>query len=77
MFSDVIREAAARYSDTPLYVTPDGGALSYAELDRLSDGVAAACLAARGGAPATVVALSSPRGPPTPWPTPPRPRSAP
>lgn len=62
MFSDVIREAAARYSDTPLYVTPDGAALSYAELDSLSDGVAAA-FRARGVGPGTVVALVLPSGP--------------
>ena len=34
-WATIVREAAARYGDTPLYVTPDGGALSYAELDRL------------------------------------------
>ena len=62
MFADVIREAAARYGDTPLYVTPDGSELSYAGLDRLSDEVAAG-LSARGVRPDDVVALVLPSGP--------------
>ncbi len=40
MLGDVIREAAARYGDTALYVSPDGHELSYAALDRVSDRVA-------------------------------------
>ncbi len=62
MFDDVIREAAARYGDTPLYVTPDGNELSYAALDRLSDEVAAG-LYARGVRAHDVVALVLPSGP--------------
>jgi acyl-CoA synthetase (AMP-forming)/AMP-acid ligase II len=62
MLGDVIREAAARYGDTPLYVTPDGRELSYAALDRLSDHVALG-LAGRGVGAGDVVALVLPSGP--------------
>ena len=62
MFDDVIREAAARYGDTPLYVTPDGTELSYADLDRLSDEVVEG-LHARGVRAGDVVALVLPSGP--------------
>ncbi|HVA03138.1 MAG TPA: class I adenylate-forming enzyme family protein [Acidimicrobiales bacterium] len=62
MFDDVIREAAARYGDTPLYVTPDGSELSYAALDRLSDEVVEG-LHARGVGAGDVVALVLPSGP--------------
>ncbi len=61
MLGDVIREAAARYGEHPLYVTPDGHELSYAALDRLSDG-AALGLAARGVRGGDVVALVLPSG---------------
>ena len=62
MLGDVIREAAARYGDTALYVSPDGSALSYAALDRLSDEVAGG-LRRRGVGPGDVVALVLPSGP--------------
>ena len=62
VLGDVVREAAARYGDTPLYVTPDGRELSYAALDRLSDDVAAG-LRARGVQVDDVVALLLPSGP--------------
>ncbi len=62
MLGDVVREAAARYGDTPLYVTPEGGELSYAALDRLSDGVAGG-LHVRGVRVGDVVALVLPSGP--------------
>ncbi len=62
MLGDVIREAASRYGDTPLYVSPDGHELSYAALDRLSDDVAAG-LRARGVRVDDVVALVLPSGP--------------
>ncbi len=62
MFGDVIREAAARYGDTPLYVTPDGSELSYAALDGLSDEVGEA-MRARGVCADDVVALLLPSGP--------------
>ena len=62
MLGEVIREAAARYGDTPLYVSPGGHELSYAALDRLSDDVAAG-LRARGVGAGDVVALVLPSGP--------------
>ncbi|MGA2520113.1 MAG: AMP-binding protein [Acidimicrobiales bacterium] len=61
MLGDVVREAGARYGDTPLYVTPGGAVLTYAELDRLSDEVAFG-LRARGVAVGDVVALLLPSG---------------
>lgn len=62
MLGDVVREAAARYGDTALYVAPDGHELSYGALDRLSDEVAAGLLA-RGVRPGDVVALLLASGP--------------
>jgi acyl-CoA synthetase (AMP-forming)/AMP-acid ligase II len=62
VLGDVVREAAARYRDTPLYVTPDGRQLSYAALDRLSDDVAGS-MRARGVHADDVVALLLPSGP--------------
>jgi acyl-CoA synthetase (AMP-forming)/AMP-acid ligase II len=62
MLGEVIREAAARYGDRPLYVSPDGHELSYAALDRLSDDVAVG-LRARGVGADDVVALVLPSGP--------------
>ena len=62
VFDDVIREAARRYRDSPLYVTPDGNELSYAELDHLSDEVASG-LRARGVRAGDVVALVLGSGP--------------
>jgi acyl-CoA synthetase (AMP-forming)/AMP-acid ligase II len=62
VLGEVIREAAARYGDTPLYVSPDGHVLSYAALDRLSEDVAAG-LRARGVGADDVVALVLPSGP--------------
>ncbi len=62
MLADVVRRAAARYGDTPLYVSPDGQVLTYAGLDRLSDEVAAG-LRARGVGGGEVVALLLPSGP--------------
>jgi acyl-CoA synthetase (AMP-forming)/AMP-acid ligase II len=61
VLGDVVREAAARYGDTPVYVTPEGATLSYAELDRLSDDVARG-LAARGIGAGDLVALLLPSG---------------
>jgi acyl-CoA synthetase (AMP-forming)/AMP-acid ligase II len=57
----VVREAAVRYGDTPLYVAPDGAVLSYRDLDERSDDVAAG-LAARGVRRGDVVALLLPSG---------------
>jgi acyl-CoA synthetase (AMP-forming)/AMP-acid ligase II len=62
VLGDVVREAAARYGDTALYVAPDGHELSYGALDRLSDEVAAGLLA-RGVRPGDVVALLLASGP--------------
>jgi len=61
MLGDVVREAAARYGDGALYVTPDGLELSYRALDRLSDEVANG-LRARGVRSGDVVALVLPSG---------------
>jgi acyl-CoA synthetase (AMP-forming)/AMP-acid ligase II len=62
MLGAIAAEAAARYGDTPAYVTPDGGSLSYAELDALSDDVARG-LVARGVGPGDLVGLVLPSGP--------------
>lgn len=61
MLGDVIGEAAARYGDTALYVSPDGHELSYAALHRVSDRVAQGLLA-RGVRAGDVVALVLPSG---------------
>jgi acyl-CoA synthetase (AMP-forming)/AMP-acid ligase II len=55
----VIRRAAADHADVAAYVAPDGWAVTYRELDRLSDEVAAG-YAARGLGAGAVVALSLP-----------------
>jgi non-ribosomal peptide synthetase component E (peptide arylation enzyme) len=57
----IVKEAAARYADTPLYVTPEGTTLSYAELDDLSDAVAAG-LTRRGIREGDLVGLLLPSG---------------
>ncbi len=62
MLGDVVREAAVRYGETAAYVTADGLALSYGQLDRLSDEVASG-LRARGVREGDVVALLLPSGP--------------
>ena len=41
MLGDVVREAARRFGDTPVIVTEEGHSLTYTQLDRLSDEVAA------------------------------------
>jgi len=58
-----VREAAARFGDAPVYVTPDGATLSYSELDLLSDAVAAG-LAGRGVGEGDIVGLLLPSGAP-------------
>ncbi|HML00673.1 MAG TPA: class I adenylate-forming enzyme family protein [Acidimicrobiales bacterium] len=60
--ADVVRAAAIRYGETPLYVMPDGTTLSYGGLDALSDTVSEA-LRRRGVCPGDVVALLLPSGP--------------
>lgn len=59
MLNRVIRRAAADHADVAAYVAPDGWAVTYRDLDRSSDEVAAG-LAARGLGPGAVVALSLP-----------------
>ena len=54
-----MRRAADRFGDRPAFVDPDGTPLTYAELDRRSDEVAAG-LARRGIGPGQVVALTLP-----------------
>lgn len=51
--------AAARYGERPAFVDPDGAVVTYAELHRRSDEVAAG-LARRGAGPGAVVALTLP-----------------
>jgi acyl-CoA synthetase (AMP-forming)/AMP-acid ligase II len=58
----IVREAAARYGDTPVYVTAEGGSLSYAELDALSDAVACG-LVDRGVGVGDLIGLLLPSGP--------------
>ena len=58
---DVARQAARRFGETPLYVSPSGSVLTYAALDRLSD-TAARRLVARGVTTGDVVALLLPSG---------------
>ena len=62
MLAEIVAEAARRFGDDPVMVTPDGWAVSYAELDQLSDEVASA-LAARGVGKGDVVALVLPSTP--------------
>ena len=62
MLDEVVRQAAVRHGDTPLYVTPDGAVMTYSQLDTCSD-EAAAGLAARGVGARDVVALVMPSGP--------------
>jgi acyl-CoA synthetase (AMP-forming)/AMP-acid ligase II len=57
-----IAQAATRFADRTAYVTPRGWALSYADLDRISDEVAVG-LAARGVGAGDVVGLVLPAGP--------------
>jgi acyl-CoA synthetase (AMP-forming)/AMP-acid ligase II len=57
-----VAEAARRFADRTAYVTPAGWALSYADIDRISDEVAGG-LAQRGVGSGDVVALAFPPGP--------------
>jgi len=61
MLPDTLREASRRFGDATAYITPDGWALSYRELDRISDEVAAG-LHGRGIRAGAVVALALPPG---------------
>lgn len=58
MLPDICREAARRFGEAAAFVRPDGSALSYAELDRASNEVAAG-LRAGGIGEGDVVALVS------------------
>jgi acyl-CoA synthetase (AMP-forming)/AMP-acid ligase II len=62
VLGDVVREAAVRFGDTPAFVTEDGESLTYAQLDRLSDEVAAG-MERRGVEAGDVVALLMSSGP--------------
>ncbi|HUF83228.1 MAG TPA: class I adenylate-forming enzyme family protein [Acidimicrobiia bacterium] len=62
MLPGVTRAAARRFADATAYVTPGGWEVSYADLDRVSDEVAAG-LARRGVGLGDVVALALPPGP--------------
>jgi acyl-CoA synthetase (AMP-forming)/AMP-acid ligase II len=62
MLPRVTREAARRFGDATAYVAPGGWALSYRDVDRLSDRVAAGLLG-RGITAGDVVALVLPPGP--------------
>ena len=62
MLDSVVREAAERWGDATCLVAPAGWSLSYRDLDRLSDEVAAGLLA-RGVAEGDVVALCLPTSP--------------
>ncbi|HEX6167193.1 MAG TPA: AMP-binding protein [Acidimicrobiales bacterium] len=59
MLAATVREAARRFGELTAFVDPDGSLLSYRELDRRSDAVAAA-LAARGVAEGDRVVLRLP-----------------
>ncbi|HET6775884.1 MAG TPA: AMP-binding protein [Acidimicrobiales bacterium] len=59
MLAATVREAARRFGELTAFVDPDGSPLSYRELDRRSDAVAAA-LAARGVAEGDRVVLRLP-----------------
>lgn len=61
MIPRTVREAATRFGDTVAYVAPRGWSLSYGDLDRLSDEVAAG-LTRRGVRPGDVVGLVFPPG---------------
>ncbi|MGZ6996956.1 MAG: class I adenylate-forming enzyme family protein [Acidimicrobiia bacterium] len=62
MLPRITREAAHRFGDTTAYVAPDSWPLSYADVDRVSDEVAAG-LRRRGVGEGDVVALVLPPGP--------------
>jgi acyl-CoA synthetase (AMP-forming)/AMP-acid ligase II len=62
MLPGTTREAARRFGDATAYVTEGGWSLSFADLDRVSDELAAG-LAARGLAAGDVLALVLPPGP--------------
>jgi acyl-CoA synthetase (AMP-forming)/AMP-acid ligase II len=62
LLAEVVREAARRYGDSPLCVSEDGSAFSYAELDRLSDALASG-LWDRGVRCGDVVGVLLPSGP--------------
>ena len=61
MIPETLREAARRFGDSVAYVTPNGWPITYAELDRTSDEVAAG-LVRRGVAVGDVVSLVLPPG---------------
>ena len=61
MLDDIARESARRHGDTTAYVLPEGWTLSYRDVDRISDEVAAG-LSHRGVVEGDVVSLLVPPG---------------
>ena len=64
MLPRIASEAARRFGNGTAYVAPNGSELSYTDVDRLSDRVAAG-LAHRGVGAGDVLALVLPPGPST------------
>lgn len=62
MLGVIAKDAAERFGDTTAYVASDGSAVSYRELDRMADEVAAA-LTRRGVGEGDVIALVLPQSP--------------
>ncbi|HSO95726.1 MAG TPA: AMP-binding protein, partial [Acidimicrobiia bacterium] len=62
MLAATLREAARRFGGAPAYVTEEGWALSFEDVDRVSDEVAVG-FHERGVEPGDVVALVVPPGP--------------
>jgi acyl-CoA synthetase (AMP-forming)/AMP-acid ligase II len=62
MLGEIVREAARRFGDATAYVAADGWEITYGQLDRLSDELAAG-LAQRGVRDGDVVALALPSTP--------------
>lgn len=62
MLGEIVREAGRRFGDASAYVSADGWEITYRQLDRLSDELAAG-LARRGIAEGDVVALALPSTP--------------
>src|SRR5436305_355838 len=62
MLPETVREAARRFGERTAYVDEDGRTLTYADIDRISDGVAAGLRDDLGVGGGDVVALVLPPG---------------